>query len=193
MLQLIDPCWYSWLQRTWERAKMATTLDHVGIAPAHLAMSLCTYIWFWFFGFWYDFGTSAVVATDDYKIAECCKRFWCWCCNDITILSKWYEPFDLCDLDSTRIRRQLFICGAISLGINIGTERCNEALQMLGRKYDVVVNIQDDEPLREPEIIDGIVKVLQVMCCWVSFPLLFIVLFDINRILRNWTNLACYK
>lgn len=43
-----------------------------------------------------------------------------------------------------------------------GTERCNEALQKLEKKYDVVVNIQGDEPLLEPEIIDGIVKALQV-------------------------------
>ena len=44
----------------------------------------------------------------------------------------------------------------------IGTERCNEALEKLGRKYDIVVNIQGDEPLIEPEIINGVVKALQV-------------------------------
>lgn len=44
----------------------------------------------------------------------------------------------------------------------LGTERCNEALQKLGRKYDIVVNIQGDEPLLEPEVIDGVVKALQV-------------------------------
>ena len=44
----------------------------------------------------------------------------------------------------------------------LGTERCNEALQKLEKKYDIVVNIQGDEPLIEPEIIDGIVKALQV-------------------------------
>jgi len=44
----------------------------------------------------------------------------------------------------------------------IGTERCNEALQKLGKNYDIVVNIQGDEPLIEPEIIDGVVKALQV-------------------------------
>lgn len=44
----------------------------------------------------------------------------------------------------------------------LGTERCNEALEKLGKKYDIVVNIQGDEPLIEPEIIDGIVKALQV-------------------------------
>ena len=44
-----------------------------------------------------------------------------------------------------------------------GTERCNETLQKLKKKkYDVVVNIQGDEPLIDPEVIDGIVKALQV-------------------------------
>ena len=43
-----------------------------------------------------------------------------------------------------------------------GAERCSEALQKLDKKYDVVVNIQGDEPLIEPEIIDGIVQALQV-------------------------------
>lgn len=44
-----------------------------------------------------------------------------------------------------------------------GTERCYEAIQKLEKNYDVVVNIQGDEPLVEPEIIDGIVKALQVI------------------------------
>lgn len=43
-----------------------------------------------------------------------------------------------------------------------GTERCNEALEKLAAKYDIVVNIQGDEPLIEPAIIDGIVLALQV-------------------------------
>ena len=43
-----------------------------------------------------------------------------------------------------------------------GAERCSEALQKLQKKYDIVVNIQGDEPLIELEIIDGIVKALQV-------------------------------
>ncbi|WRX28908.1 Acylneuraminate cytidylyltransferase - like 1 [Theobroma cacao] len=42
-----------------------------------------------------------------------------------------------------------------------GTERCNEALEKLEKKYDIVVNIQGNEPLIEPEIIDGVVKALQ--------------------------------
>ncbi|CAI0437727.1 unnamed protein product [Linum tenue] len=88
------------IQRTWERAKLATSLNHV------------------------------VVATDDEKIAECCRGFGA----DVIMTSE---------------------------SCRNGTERCNEALQKLQQKYDVVVNIQGDEPLIEPEIIDGIVKALQ--------------------------------
>ncbi|RAL38145.1 unnamed protein product [Cuscuta campestris] len=88
------------IQRTWERAKSATTLDRV------------------------------VVATDDDKIAECCRGFGA----EVIMTSE---------------------------SCRNGTERCNEALQKLEKKYDVVVNIQGDEPLIEPEIIDGIVLALQ--------------------------------
>ncbi|MCL7051421.1 hypothetical protein MKW94_007786 [Papaver nudicaule] len=88
------------IQRTWERAKLASTLDHV------------------------------VVATDDEKIAECCRGFGA----DVIMTSE---------------------------SCRNGTERCNEALEKLEKKYDIVVNIQGDEPLIEPEIIDGIVKALQ--------------------------------
>ncbi|KAL1820230.1 hypothetical protein DCAR_0416550 [Daucus carota subsp. sativus] len=88
------------IQRTWERANLATMLDHV------------------------------VVATDDEKIATCCRGFGA----DVIMTSE---------------------------SCRNGTERCNEALQKLKKKYDVVVNIQGDEPLIEPEIIDGIVKALQ--------------------------------
>ncbi|KAJ8764685.1 hypothetical protein K2173_007773 [Erythroxylum novogranatense] len=88
------------IQRTWERAKLATSLDHI------------------------------VVATDDEKIADCCRGFGA----DVIMTSESCQN---------------------------GTERCNEALQKLRKKYDVVVNIQGDEPLLDPEIIDGIVKALQ--------------------------------
>ncbi|THG23068.1 hypothetical protein TEA_018160 [Camellia sinensis var. sinensis] len=72
-----------------------------------------------------------VVATDDEKIAECCRGFGA----DVIMTSE---------------------------SCRNGTERCNEALQKLKEKYDVVVNIQGDEPLIDPEVIDGIVKALQV-------------------------------
>ncbi|VVA24471.1 PREDICTED: 3-deoxy-manno-octulosonate cytidylyltransferase [Prunus dulcis] len=88
------------IQRTWERAKLATTLDQL------------------------------VVATDNEKIAECCLGFGA----DVIMTS------DTC---------------------RNGTERCNEALQKFKKKFDIVVNIQGDEPLIEPEIIDGVVKALQ--------------------------------
>lgn len=42
-----------------------------------------------------------------------------------------------------------------------GTERCEEAVSKLSRKYDIVVNVQGDEPLIEPEIIDAVVQALQ--------------------------------
>jgi len=51
----------------------------------------------------------------------------------------------------------------VSKYLYAGTERCNEALKKLGKNYDIVVNIQGDEPLIEPEIIDGVVKALQVI------------------------------
>lgn len=62
------------------------------------------------------------------------------------------------------ILRQDLFWGHISYSwlLLLGTERCDEALQKLEKKYDIVVNIQGDEPLIEPEIIDGIVKALQV-------------------------------
>uniref|UniRef100_A0A0E0L5Q1 3-deoxy-manno-octulosonate cytidylyltransferase n=1 Tax=Oryza punctata TaxID=4537 RepID=A0A0E0L5Q1_ORYPU len=44
---------------------------------------------------------------------------------------------------------------------HVGSERCCEALQKLNKHYDIVVNIQGDEPLIEPEIIDGVVMALQ--------------------------------
>lgn len=88
------------IQRTWERAKLATTLNQL------------------------------VVATDSENIAECCRGFGA----DVIMTSETCKN---------------------------GTERCNETLRKLPKKFDVVVNIQGDEPLIEPEIIDGVVKALQ--------------------------------
>lgn len=42
-----------------------------------------------------------------------------------------------------------------------GTERCAQAMQRTSGTYDIVVNIQGDEPLIEPEIIDDVVRALQ--------------------------------
>ncbi|XWS60824.1 hypothetical protein CRYUN_Cryun07bG0070600 [Craigia yunnanensis] len=72
----------------------------------------------------------SVVATNDEKIAECCRGFGA----DVIMTSE---------------------------SCRNGTERCNEVLEKLEKKYDIVVNIQGDEPLIEPEIIDGVVKALQ--------------------------------
>ncbi|KAB1201050.1 3-deoxy-manno-octulosonate cytidylyltransferase, mitochondrial [Morella rubra] len=88
------------IQRIWERAKLATTIDKL------------------------------VVATDDDRIAEICLGFGA----DVIMTSE---------------------------SCRSGTERCTEALQKLREKFDIVVNIQVDEPLIEPEIIDGVVKALQ--------------------------------
>eukprot|EP00249_Psilotum_nudum_P005955 c19352_g1_i1 orf=262-1140(+) len=88
------------IQRTWERAKLATTLD------------------------------SLIVATDDERIAECCRGFGA----DVVMTSESCEN---------------------------GTERCQEALLKLRAKYDVVVNIQGDEPVFDSDVIDGLVHALQ--------------------------------
>ncbi|KAL3698163.1 hypothetical protein R1sor_012239 [Riccia sorocarpa] len=88
------------IQRTWEQAKLATDLDHV------------------------------VVATDDDRIADCCRGFGA----EVIMTSE--------------------TCAN-------GTERCYEALTKLGRKFDIVVNIQGDEPLIDPEIINGVVQALK--------------------------------
>ncbi|KAL5554579.1 hypothetical protein UlMin_041980 [Ulmus minor] len=55
-----------------------------------------------------------------------------------------------------------------SVSCRNGTEHCNEALQKLEKKYDVVVNIQADEPFIEPEIIDGMLMLCSIhdwICC----------------------------
>ena len=42
-----------------------------------------------------------------------------------------------------------------------GTVRCHEAVTKLPGSYDIVINIQGDEPLMEPHIIDDVVRALQ--------------------------------
>lgn len=76
----------------------------------------------------------------------------------------------------------ILLCGAWIICLDcllflLGTERCNEALKKLGKKFDIVVNIQGDEPLIEPEIIDGVVKALQVF-----IPVLNISFFQVNGV-----------
>ena len=44
---------------------------------------------------------------------------------------------------------------------NAGTERCHEAVTKMPGEYDIVINIQGDEPLMNPHVIDDVVKALQ--------------------------------
>jgi 3-deoxy-manno-octulosonate cytidylyltransferase (CMP-KDO synthetase) len=90
------------IQRTWEQAVQATALEAV------------------------------VVATDDERIADCCRGF------GATVVMT-------------------------SQSCENGTVRCSEALGKLKTKYNIVVNIQGDEPLIDPAIIDGVVLALQVL------------------------------
>jgi CMP-2-keto-3-deoxyoctulosonic acid synthetase len=53
------------------------------------------------------------------------------------------------------------VCVSFADAVPAGTERCHEAVSKLGQEYDIVVNIQGDEPLLEPEIIDQVVAALQ--------------------------------
>ncbi len=43
-----------------------------------------------------------------------------------------------------------------------GTDRCNEALQSLKEKYDLVINVQGDEPIINPKIIDDLINKFQL-------------------------------
>ena len=67
--------------------------------------------------------------------------------------------------DDVRIKRACEAAGAEVVmtddDIPNGTERAAQALDRLGGKFDVVVNIQGDEPLIEPGIIDDVVRALQ--------------------------------
>lgn len=42
-----------------------------------------------------------------------------------------------------------------------GTERCDEAVNALKDQYDIVINIQGDEPMIDPETIDAVVQALK--------------------------------
>ena len=43
-----------------------------------------------------------------------------------------------------------------------GTDRCNEALQSFKEKYDLVINVQGDEPIINPKIIDDLIQKFQL-------------------------------
>ncbi len=63
--------------------------------------------------------------------------------------------------DDERIFNHVMECGgkAVMTGVkhNSGTDRCWEAYAGLGDEYDVVVNVQGDEPFIQPEQIDLLV------------------------------------
>lgn len=42
-----------------------------------------------------------------------------------------------------------------------GTDRCREALDLLGGDYDAVVNIQGDEPFIDPEMVDQVTDLIR--------------------------------
>ncbi len=41
-----------------------------------------------------------------------------------------------------------------------GTDRIAEAIRLLSREYDIIVNVQGDEPLIEPAMIDAVISIL---------------------------------
>ena len=45
--------------------------------------------------------------------------------------------------------------------VSAGSVRCSEAVDSLPGQFDMVVNIQGDEPLIEPSVIDETVRALQ--------------------------------
>ena len=48
-----------------------------------------------------------------------------------------------------------------SMLVPAGSVRCSEAVDSLAEQFDIVVNIQGDEPLMEPSVIDETVHALQ--------------------------------
>ena len=46
-----------------------------------------------------------------------------------------------------------------SINHNNGTERCAEVISLLNDEYDIVVNIQGDEPFVDPAMLDEVIKV----------------------------------
>jgi len=43
-----------------------------------------------------------------------------------------------------------------------GTQRCEEVIQKLNEEYDIVINIQGDEPLIQPKLIDAITEIFEI-------------------------------
>jgi 3-deoxy-manno-octulosonate cytidylyltransferase (CMP-KDO synthetase) len=117
-----------------------------------------------------------VVATDDERIAEVCRA-----AGAQVVMTS-----DSCPngehLHASAATPHWLAPGKVSAhpsagAAPAGTERCHEAVSKLGQEYDIVVNIQGDEPLLEPEIIDQVVAALQAtpdavyrFMCWALLP-----------------------
>ena len=78
------------------------------------------------------------------RVYEQCKK--CMLLNNIIVAT-----------DDSRIYNHVVSFGGKAMMIDAchqtGTDRCNEVVQKLDEKYDIVVNIQGDEPLISPKQI----------------------------------------
>ena len=81
-----------------------------------------------------------------------------------SMIQRVYEQSEKCELlsavfvatDDDRIFERVMEFGGqvkMTAEHNSGTERCNELVQNLEKKFDVVINIQGDEPCINPEQI----------------------------------------
>ena len=130
--------------------------------------------------------SKVIVATDDERIAEACRQEGAEvimtsvsCANGAArpsaegmhgpdaqaapykpdLKATWLQQ-GLRGLGGTAwlVRTTVIITSAASVA---GTERCHEAVTMMPGEYDIVINIQGDEPLIDPHVIDNVVKALQ--------------------------------
>lgn len=88
----------------------------------------------------------------------------------ISMIQRVYEQCKKCSLlddvivatDDDRILKHVIGFGGKAMMTSTthqsGTDRCNEVMQNLAKNYDVVVNIQGDEPYINPEQINEIIR-----------------------------------
>ena len=129
--------------------------------------------------------SKVIVATDDERIAEACRQEGAEvvmtsvsCANGATrpspasaqayACSSSLFCFPLCQQHGYSSKRHHWrspgmaertwhgMCSRCA-----GTERCHEAVTKMPGEYDIVINIQGDEPLIDPHVIDDTVKALQ--------------------------------
>ncbi|RLC36769.1 3-deoxy-manno-octulosonate cytidylyltransferase [candidate division Kazan bacterium] len=66
--------------------------------------------------------------------------------------------------DSSEIRNEITKLGGTvimtSLSCPTGTDRCAEAAETLDNNYDIIINVQGDEPFVHPDTIDGVADAL---------------------------------